>query len=84
MDLTDLRTEIASRRKAAHLSQAELALRANVSLPTVRALEQGRMPELGYSKIVRLLAALNLVLELREANRGRPTLDTLRSENSDD
>jgi transcriptional regulator with XRE-family HTH domain len=84
MDLTSLGRAVAERRKAAKLTQAALAAQAHVSLPTLKALEQGRTPELGFSRVVRILAAAGLELELREANRGRPTLETLRSEDSDD
>lgn len=79
-NLADLRQQIASRRKALGLLQSDVASRAHVSLATIKALEQGRLNELGFSKIVRILAALGLQLELREANQGRPTLDDLRSE----
>lgn len=78
--LSDLRQHIASRRKELGLLQSEVAARAHVSVATIKALEQGRLAELGFSKIVRILAALGLVLQLREANQGRPTLDDLRNE----
>ncbi|HTV16451.1 MAG TPA: helix-turn-helix domain-containing protein [Acidobacteriaceae bacterium] len=84
MDLTSLGPTIAERRKTAKLTQSALAELARVSVPTLKALEQGRAAELGFSKLLRILTALGLELELREANRGRPTLDTLRSEASDD
>ena len=57
---------------------------ARVSLSTLKAMEQGRMPELGFSKVVRILAALGLELRLHAANQGRPTLDDLESEARDD
>jgi len=84
MELNSLGQTIAERRKAAKLTQSALAGLARVSLPTLKSLEQGRAAELGFSKLLRILTALGLELELREANRGRPTLDTLRSEDSDD
>ncbi|HTX42908.1 MAG TPA: XRE family transcriptional regulator [Acidobacteriaceae bacterium] len=84
MDLDSIRLEIAARRKAAGLSQADLAERAHVALPTLKALEQGRLAELGFARIVRILAALGLQLELREASRSRPTLESLRRETGDD
>ena len=84
MDLESIGRDIAERRKAARLSQSVLAAKAHVSLPTVKALEQGRASEFGFAKLLRILSALGLEIELREANRGRPTLDTLRSEQADD
>lgn len=84
MNLDGIRSIIRSRRKQAKLTQAALASQARVSLPTLRALEQGQIAEIGFAKLERILGVLGLDLELREANRGRPTLDTLRSEESDD
>jgi transcriptional regulator with XRE-family HTH domain len=75
MNLQDLCGLIVRRRKAAGLTQAALAAMAQVSLPTLKALEQGRMPELGFSKVVRILGALNLDIKIREANRARPDPD---------
>jgi hypothetical protein len=57
---------------------------AQLSLPTVKSFEQGRMGELGFSKVVRLLAALGMELRIQEINQGRPTLDQLREEAEDD
>jgi transcriptional regulator with XRE-family HTH domain len=82
--LTSLRTVISERRKALRLRQADLAAKAEVSLATIKALEQGRMGELGYSKIVRILAALGLELKVQDASGTRPTLDELRSEAEDE
>lgn len=66
------------------LRQADLAAKAEVSLATIKALEQGRMGELGYSKVARILAALGMELKVEEASRTRPTLDELRSEADED
>lgn len=84
MELHSLGQTIAQRRKSARLTQAALAVLAHVSLPTLKALEQGRTAELGFSKVLRILAALGLELDLREANQGRPTLESLRNEDSAD
>ena len=84
MDLAALARIIAERRRTAGLSQSALAARAHVSLPTLKVFEQGRTPELGFSKIVRILTALGLEIEIREANLGRPTLESLRREDDHD
>jgi transcriptional regulator with XRE-family HTH domain len=83
-DLGSIRLAVVSRRKALKLRQEDLAARSHVSLPTIKALEQDRLGELGFSKIVRILAALGMELSLRNAIAGRPTLDDLRNEASDD
>jgi transcriptional regulator with XRE-family HTH domain len=82
--LEEVSRQVVSKRKAMGLRQAELALASRVSLPTLKALEQGRTTELGFSKVVRILAALGLELELQEGHLGRPTLDDLRNETGDD
>ena len=66
------------------LTQSALAQRAGVGLSTLDALENGRLRELGYSKINKILAALGLELKLREATATRPTLEELMNEENDD
>lgn len=75
---------IAAKRKSLGLTQPQLAHRAKVGLSTLDALENGRLGELGYSKITNILAALGLELSLQEANSLRPTLEELMREESDD
>ena len=76
--------EIATRRKALGLTQATLAKKARVGLSTLDALENGRLGELGYSKITNILRALGLELKLHEASSARPTLEELMREGRDD
>jgi transcriptional regulator with XRE-family HTH domain len=80
MDLASLGDLIAKHRKSHGLTQNALARRAGIGLSTLDALENGRMAELGFGKIGRVLAALGLTLKISEANQGRPTLDDLREE----
>jgi transcriptional regulator with XRE-family HTH domain len=76
--------QIATKRKASGLTQTALAKKAGVGLSTLDALENGRMGELGYSKITNILSALGLELKLQEAGGRRPTLDELMEEERDD
>jgi transcriptional regulator with XRE-family HTH domain len=76
--------QIATRRKALGLTQATLANKARVGLSTLDALENGRLRELGYSKITNILTALGLELKLQKASAGRPTLEDLMQEGRDD
>lgn len=79
-----IRAAVRTRRKALGLRQGDLARIAQVSLPTLKMLEQGHARELGFQKISRILAALGLELRLQQENLGRPTLDELRRETVND
>lgn len=82
--LPSLGERIAARRKALGLTQVMLAKRAKVGLSTLDALENGRLGELGYSKITNILTALGMELKLQEASARRPTLEELMEEGRDD
>jgi predicted transcriptional regulator len=82
--LSLLGEQIATKRKTLGLTQPMLAKKAWVGLSTLDALENGRLGELGYSKITNILAALGLELKLQEARAGRPTLEELIDEARDD
>jgi transcriptional regulator with XRE-family HTH domain len=66
------------------MSQSELARAAKVSRATLDALENGRVGEVGYTKITKLLTALGLALKLQETGSRRPTLDELLNEERND
>jgi transcriptional regulator with XRE-family HTH domain len=80
LDLAKIGSEIATRRRALELRQEELAARAGISRSTIARLETGALNELGFNKLMRILAALRLDLRATDANIGRPTLDDLQSE----
>jgi transcriptional regulator with XRE-family HTH domain len=82
--LPSIAEQVVSRRKAMGLSQTGLARKARISRATVDALENGRLGELGYTKVVNILTALGLELKVHEANARRPTLEELISEDNDD
>jgi transcriptional regulator with XRE-family HTH domain len=82
--LTSIGQQIAAKRKGLGLTQSALAKNARVGLSTLDALENGRLGELGYSKITNILAALGLELKLQEASTRRPTLDELMEEEDGD
>ncbi len=84
MLLHSIGEQIAARRKTLGLSQAALAKQAKVGHSTLDALENGRLGELGLSKIIRLLSALGLELKIQETAGRRPTLEELMEENRDD
>jgi transcriptional regulator with XRE-family HTH domain len=84
LSLSSIAEQIASKRKAMGLSQTALAKKARISRATLDALENGRLGELGYSKITNILIALGLELKLQETSTRRPTLEELIDEESDD
>jgi len=84
LDLISLGSQIAERRKTLKLSQSDLSRKAGLSRATLDALENGRVGELGFSKVTRLLAAVGLELTLQTATSQRPTLDELMREDRDD
>jgi transcriptional regulator with XRE-family HTH domain len=76
MTLTEIGTEIARARKAAGLTQTDLAHATGLSRQTISALERGAVPDLGVRKLLRVLEALDLDVVVRQA--GHPvTLDDL-------
>lgn len=83
-DLTSIGFEVARRRKALKMSQTELAKSAGVSRATIDAFENGRSGELGFSKIVKILAVLGFELTMQPAQPRRPTLDELLEEDRND
>ena len=82
--LPSIAEQVLSTRKAMRLSQTGLARKARISRATIDALENGRLGELGYTKVVNILTALGLELKVHEANARRPTLEELMSEDDDD
>jgi transcriptional regulator with XRE-family HTH domain len=84
LTLFSIGEQIAVKRKALGLSQAALAKQAKVGHSTLDALENGRLGELGLSKVVRLLSALGLELKIQVATGRRPTLEELMEEDRDD
>lgn len=65
MHLHTLGQLIAARRRDKRLTLRELAAAAGVGRSTLAALERGKTAELGYAKIARLCAAVDLALEAR-------------------
>jgi transcriptional regulator with XRE-family HTH domain len=84
LNLLTVGGRVAEKRKSLKWTQLELAQKAQVSRATLDALENGRLGELGFSKLSKILAALGFELKLEQATLRRPTLDELREENRAD
>jgi transcriptional regulator with XRE-family HTH domain len=74
MDLSALGQLIAQRRREKRLTLRALAAAASVGRSTLAALEHGKTPELGFAKVARLCAALDLALEARTAPLDAPLM----------
>lgn len=83
LDLATIGELVAQARKSAGLTQTQLARQAQIGRSTLDALENGRLGELGFAKIARLLKSLGLDLQLREASTSRPTLEDLLAEDTE-
>ena len=84
LNLVTIGERVAEKRKSLKWTQLKLAQKAQVSRATLDALENGRLGELGFSKLSKVVAALGFELRLEQATLRRPTLDELREENRDD
>ncbi len=84
LTLSEIGEQIATKRRSVGMSQAVLARKAGVGHSTLDALENGRIGELGFSKVGRILSVLGMELRLHEATSRRPTLEDLLDEDRDD
>ena len=80
MDLIDLGELIKKTRRAQKLSQAELVQRSNVSRARLDALENGRISDIRFKNLMRVMSALGLDLRVTQSNDSRPTLEDLVEE----
>ena len=77
--LTAIGAAIATARRVAKQSQAELARSLGMSRATISGIENGTVQEIGVRKLIALCASIGLELTVRPKGR-RPTLQELRAE----
>jgi HTH-type transcriptional regulator/antitoxin HipB len=77
--LTAIGAAIATARRVAKQSQAELACSLGMSRATISGIENGTVQEIGVRKLIALCASIGLELTVRPKGR-RPTLQELRAE----
>ena len=80
VDLIDLGELIKKTRRDQKLSQGELVQRSKVSRARLDALENGRISDIGFKNLMRVMNALGLDLRVTELNDSRPTLEDLVEE----
>lgn len=74
MKLHTLGKLIAERRRSKGLRLQDVAAAAGVGRSTLAALEAGTLPELGFAKVARICAAVDLILEARPPMLDRPLM----------
>jgi transcriptional regulator with XRE-family HTH domain len=77
--LATIGAAIATARRSAKQSQAELARSLGMSRATISGIENGTVQEIGVRKLMALCASIGLELTVRPKGR-RPTLQDLRAE----
>jgi transcriptional regulator with XRE-family HTH domain len=77
--LATIGAAIATARRTAKLSQAELAHSLGMSRATISGIENGTVREIGVRKLIALCASVGFELTVRPKGR-RPTLQELRAE----
>lgn len=77
LSLNIIGEHVKGRRRAMSLTQQQLAAKVGISRPTLNALENGRSPELGFTKVAKLLAAVGSGLQLQPSAARRLTLEEL-------
>jgi transcriptional regulator with XRE-family HTH domain len=80
LDLQMIGEAIAGQRRALGLTQSELAALSHTSRATITALETCAQRELGFNKVMAILAALEIDLRITAANMNRPTLEDLQKD----
>jgi transcriptional regulator with XRE-family HTH domain len=80
MELIDLGDLVKKTRRAQRLTQGELVQRSKVSRARIDALENGRISDIGFKNLMRVMNALGLDLRVTQLNDSRPTLEDLVEE----
>lgn len=74
MPLSSVGQLIAEHRRRKGLTLRELASAARVGRSTLAALEAGKVPELGFTKVERICVALDLVVDARPLSLDAPVM----------
>lgn len=82
MDIFDIAEIVKSQRVRKDMTQAELAEAAGLSRTSIVNLENGKLFDIRFGKILSVLNALDLDLRVSDFNSGRPVLEDLLEANS--
>jgi transcriptional regulator with XRE-family HTH domain len=75
MDLRSIGRLVGERRRARKLTLPELAAAAGIARSTLAALESGKLAELGFNKVARVCAAVDLAIDVRAPTLDAPLMD---------
>ena len=82
--LDEIGAAVKAHRKQHRLTQQGLASEAGISRALLAELEAGRLPEIGFKKLLRVLNAVGLDLRLTDSNMQRPTLEDLLAQQQEE
>ncbi|QKD19255.1 helix-turn-helix domain-containing protein [Mesorhizobium sp. NZP2077] len=80
IDLNDLGNEIKNARKQRKLAREKLAELSGVSRARIEALENGRVSDMGFKRLLTLMNIVGLDFRLMTFNNKRPTLEDIMEE----
>jgi transcriptional regulator with XRE-family HTH domain len=75
MDLRTIGCLVRERRRARNLTLRELAASAGIARSTLAAFESGKVAELGFNKVARVCAAVDLTIDIRPPILGAPLMN---------
>lgn len=83
IDLIDIGEAIKASRKSLGMTRERLAEISGMSRTRLQGLENGRIGDVGFTNLARVINAVGLDLRLTTANRNRPTLEDLADEDDE-
>ena len=84
MDLIDLGERVRRERRAAGITQQELAQKSGVSRLRIVQFENGQVFDMKFGTVMQILEAVGMTLALDRPRSARPTLDDIRKEQEDE
>jgi len=83
LDLLEIGARVKESRKRLRLTQSQLAEKSGVSRARIEALENQRIPDIGFKNLLRIMNAVGLDIRITALNKQRPTLEDLVQEEAE-
>ena len=74
MDIIQIGQKVKEKRESINLTQAQLASLSKVSRMTINALENGRLKEIGITKLLSIIELLDMTLDFKNRPSSKDTL----------